>query len=83
VPKSVPGDLNNDQRVTTDDLNILQNLIGFSPTCPNDARDLNHDGKIDENDIEIMKKLITEQNEKSKLRDHNQQKTEGSRSNDY
>ena len=70
VSGTMPGDLDGDGRVTSNDLRILSGFIGTDAACRDDARDLNRDGKIDEKDVDIMQKLIEEQSEKDKDRDN-------------
>lgn len=53
-PTSVKGDLNGDGLVNQEDLLILENALGSTPTGPNDARDLNGDGKIDNLDVQAL-----------------------------
>jgi hypothetical protein len=83
VPKAIPGDLDQDGKITVNDLSVLQQFIGTISLGPNDARDLNHDGKIDEKDVEIMKTLIAEQNDKNKQRDEERREREKVKSNSH
>jgi len=53
-PTSVKGDLNGDGLVTLDDLLLLENSLGSTPTGLNDARDINGDGKIDSLDVQAL-----------------------------
>jgi hypothetical protein len=53
-PTSVKGDLNGDGLVTLDDLLLLENSLGSTPTGLNDARDINGDGKIDNLDVQAL-----------------------------
>jgi uncharacterized protein (DUF2141 family) len=53
-PNGVVGDFNGDGVVDSDDLFLLESMVGTSPTGPSDARDLNKDGKIDEVDVQIL-----------------------------
>ncbi|MGD0427696.1 MAG: dockerin type I domain-containing protein [Candidatus Acidiferrales bacterium] len=53
-PTNVKGDLNGDGLVTLDDLLLLENSLGSTPTGLNDARDINGDGKIDNLDVQAL-----------------------------
>jgi hypothetical protein len=53
-PTTIKGDLNGDGFVTVDDLYLLENMLGSTPTGPNDARDLNGDGKINNLDVQVL-----------------------------
>jgi hypothetical protein len=56
-PTAVKGDLNGDGVVTSDDLLILEAMLGSTPTGSNDARDINGDGKIDNKDVQALLSL--------------------------
>jgi len=53
-PTAVKGDLNGDGVVNSDDLFLLESMLGSTPTGPNDARDINEDGKIDILDVRAL-----------------------------
>jgi hypothetical protein len=56
-PSGVKGDLNADGLVTSDDLFLLETMVGSTPTGPNDARDINRDGRIDQADVQALLSL--------------------------
>jgi hypothetical protein len=60
VPPFVAGDLNGDGKVDQDDVSILTDALGTTPTPGRDARDLNRDGKIDAADLALLKGLCTQ-----------------------
>jgi len=53
-PTAVKGDLNGDGVVNSDDLFLLESMLGSTPTGPNDSRDINGDGKIDILDVQAL-----------------------------
>src|ERR1700728_1219152 len=53
-PSGVKGDLNGDGVVNSDDLFLLESMLGSAPTGPNDSRDINGDGKINILDVEAL-----------------------------
>ena len=59
VPRSAVGDLNGDEKIDSDDLNMLLGFRNHPANGPNDARDLNRDGKIDALDARILTTLCT------------------------
>lgn len=56
-PTGVKGDLDGDGLVTSDDVLLLESMLGSVPTGPNDARDINGDGKIDASDVQGLMSL--------------------------
>jgi hypothetical protein len=50
----VKGDMNGDGVVNSDDLFLLEAMLGATPTGPNDVRDMNGDGKIDDLDVQVL-----------------------------
>jgi uncharacterized protein YjdB len=54
IPQLIPGDLNGNGVVDSEDVLILSLYIGQKATTPKDARDLNHDGVIDGKDLAIL-----------------------------
>ncbi len=63
VPPTIPGDLNGDGSVDTEDLNILPSDLGVPVSMPAnkpfDPRDLNGDGVIDALDAQKLQLLCT------------------------
>jgi len=53
-PTGVKGDLNGDGVVNSDDLLLLETMLGSTLTGPNDARDLNGDGQINNLDVQAL-----------------------------
>src|ERR1700728_4401255 len=53
-PSGVKGDLNGDGVVNSDDLFLLESMLGSAPTGPNYSRDINGDGKINILDVEAL-----------------------------
>lgn len=53
-PTAIKGDLNGDGVVNSDDLFLLESMLGSTLTGPNDARDINGDGKIDILDVQAL-----------------------------
>jgi hypothetical protein len=62
VADSIPGDLDGDGQVDTDDFNWLLGKINSLATSPWDAADLNHDGEINKQDLEMLKTLCDKPN---------------------
>ena len=53
-PTSVKGDLNGDGVVNSDDLFLLESMLGSTTVGPNDGRDINRDGVIDNFDVQAL-----------------------------
>jgi Bacterial Ig-like domain (group 3)/Bacterial Ig-like domain (group 2) len=53
-PSGVPGDLNGDFVVNSDDLALLELSLGATPTLPGDGRNLDGDAMIDAGDVKDL-----------------------------
>ena len=59
VPDSLPGDVNNDGKVNTRDIGLMQQWMnGWDVTMDKDAADVNDDGKVNTRDIGLMQQWM-------------------------